>query len=180
MLVRGKTPSLMVDHGSVRHSPNLEGLAVHVLLSLSLSPRRRCTVCTVLCCENKHVGWHSLGNLDPESARSRESNLGVGVHRAGVCWLHPLSSRRSVCWCAIPYTCVAVSPRQYVIMILMPFWIDTRATALRLPRVAKCAFHRLVSILMRIGTRTTAFSHICRCDCHHIVGLSLPNASGQL
>lgn len=84
MLVRGKTPSLMVDHGSVRHSPNLEGLAVHVLLSLSFQEE---DVCTVLCCENKHVGWHSLGNLDPESARSRESNL---VHRAGVCWLHPL------------------------------------------------------------------------------------------
>lgn len=67
MLVRGKTPSLMVGHGSVRHSPNLEGLAVHVLLSLSLQEE---DVCTVLCCENKHVGWHSLGNLDPESARS--------------------------------------------------------------------------------------------------------------
>lgn len=74
MLVRGKTPSLMVGHGSVRHSPNLEGLAVHVLVSLSLSPQEE-EVCTVLCCENKHVGWHSLGNLDPESARSRESNL---------------------------------------------------------------------------------------------------------
>lgn len=64
----------MVGHGSVRHSPNLEGLAVHVLLSLSLSFQEE-EVCTVLCCENKHVGWHSLGNLDPESARSRESNL---------------------------------------------------------------------------------------------------------
>lgn len=151
----------------------LKGLAVHVLLSLSLSLQE--DVCTVLCCENKHVGWHSLGNLDPESARSRESN------RAGVCWLHPLSSRRSVCWCAIPYTCVAVlSPIcDNTYLILMSFWMDTRATALRLPRVAKCAFHRLVSILMRIGTRTTAFSHY-RCDCHHIVGLSLPNASGQL
>lgn len=74
MLVRGKTPSLMVGHGSVRHSPNLEGLAVHVLLPPSLSLQEE-EVCTVLCCENKHVGWHSLGNLDPESARSRESNL---------------------------------------------------------------------------------------------------------
>lgn len=52
----------------------LKGLAVHVLLSLSLSLQEE-DVCTVLCCENKHVGWHSLGNLDPESARSRESNL---------------------------------------------------------------------------------------------------------
>lgn len=75
MLVRGKTPSLMVDHGSVRHSPNLEGACgTCTSLSLSLSPRRRSMYC-VLCCENKHVGWHSLGNLDPESARSRESNL---------------------------------------------------------------------------------------------------------
>lgn len=49
----------------------LKGLAVHVLLSLSLSLQEE-EVCTVLCCENKHVGWHSLGNLDPESARSRE------------------------------------------------------------------------------------------------------------
>lgn len=157
MLVRGKTHSLMVDHGSVRHSPNLEGACgTCTSLSLSLSLQEE-DVCTVLCCENKHVGWHSLGNLDPESARSRESNL-VSVHRAGVCWSHPLSSRRSVCWCAIPYTCVAVlSPIcDNTYLILMSFWMDTRATALRLPRVAKCAFHRLVSILMRIGTRTTA------------------------
>lgn len=51
----------------------LKGLR-YMYFSLSLSFQEE-EVCTVLCCENKHVGWHSLGNLDPESARSRESNL---------------------------------------------------------------------------------------------------------
>lgn len=51
----------------------LKGLR-YMYFSLSLSTQEE-DVCTVLCCENKHVGWHSLGNLDPESARSRESNL---------------------------------------------------------------------------------------------------------
>lgn len=55
MLVRGKTPSLMVGHGSVRHSPNLEGLAVHVLLSLSLSLSKKKKY--VLCCAVKISTW---------------------------------------------------------------------------------------------------------------------------
>lgn len=49
MLVRGKTPSLMVGHGSVRHSPNLEGACgTCTSLSLSLSKKKMYVLCAVL------------------------------------------------------------------------------------------------------------------------------------
>lgn len=54
MLVRGKTPSLMVDHGSIRHSPNLEGACgTCTFLSLSLSKKKK----YVLCCAVKISTW---------------------------------------------------------------------------------------------------------------------------
>lgn len=55
MLVRGKSHSLMVDHGSVRHSPNLEG-ACGTCTSLSLSFQEE-EVRYVLCCAVKISTW---------------------------------------------------------------------------------------------------------------------------
>lgn len=50
----GKTHSLMVDHGSVRHSPNLEGACgTCTSLSLSLSKKKM----YVLCCAVKISTW---------------------------------------------------------------------------------------------------------------------------